>query len=67
MITALIGLEETIRIKYKYFIEEYNKIKLVDINIYYDPIIRIDNLPKDNIKIGRKIHFHPIYRIRKDM
>ena len=50
MITALIGLEETIRIKYKYFIEEYNKIKLVDINIYYDPIIRIDNLPKDNIK-----------------
>ena len=45
----------------RYFIEEYNKIKLVDINIYYDPIIRIDNLPKDNIKIGRKIHFHPIY------
>ena len=47
LITALIGLEEIIRIKYKYFIEEYNKIKLVDINIYYDPIIRLDNLPKD--------------------
>lgn len=67
MITDLIVLEETIRIKYKYFIEEYNKIKLVDINIYYDPIIRIDNLSKDNIKIGRKIHFHSIYWIRKDM